>query len=97
MVLGTCFEVKARASDSWREDVRIYIGRQADLYRFTARPIGDCCGRVLSSIYSAKALHAQLPDMPLRRDTQALRLIARIPLIQRREKHRSREEKSAFP
>ena len=27
---------------------------------------------------------------------QALRLIARIPLIQRREKHRSREEKSAF-
>ena len=28
---------------------------------------------------------------------QALRLIASIPLIQRREKHRSREEKSAFP
>ena len=27
---------------------------------------------------------------------QALRLIASIPLIQRREKHRSREEKSAF-
>ena len=27
---------------------------------------------------------------------QALRLIARIPLVQRREKHRSREEKSAF-
>ena len=27
---------------------------------------------------------------------RALRLIASIPLIQRREKHRSREEKSAF-
>ena len=27
---------------------------------------------------------------------QALRLIARIPLIQWREKHRSREEKSTF-
>ena len=39
--------------------------------------------------------HAQLYDMPLQSDTQALRLIASIPLIQRREKHRSREEKSA--
>ena len=39
------------------------------------------------------ASHAQLPYMPLRSDTQALRLIARIPLIQRREKRRSREEK----
>ena len=36
------------------------------------------------------------PDIPLRSDTQALRLIASIPLILRREKHRSREEKSAF-
>ena len=35
-------------------------------------------------------------DMPLRRDTQALRLIASIPLIQRREKCPSREEKSVF-
>ncbi len=35
--------------------------------------------------------------IPLRSDTQALRLIASIPLIQRREKHRSREEKSVFP
>ena len=34
--------------------------------------------------------------IPLRSDTQALRLIASIPLIQRREKHRSREEKSVF-
>ena len=72
-------------------------GGCANLYRFTARPIGDCYGRVLFSIYCAKASHAQLPDMPLRSDMQALRLIARIPLIQRRKKHRSREEKSAFP
>ena len=49
-----------------------------------------------ASIYSAIASPAQLPDMSLRRDTQALRLIARIPLIQRREKSPSREEKSAF-
>ena len=47
-------------------------------------------------IYSAKASHAKLPDIPLRSDTQALRLIASIPLIQRRKKHRSREEKSTF-
>ena len=29
--------------------------------------IGDCCGRVLLSIYSAKVSRAQLVDMPLRR------------------------------
>ena len=52
--------------------------------------------RVLPSIQCAKASHAQLPDRPLRRDIQALRLIARIPLIQRREKCPSREEKSTF-
>ena len=40
------------------------------------------------------ASHAQRPDMPLRSDTQALRLVASIPLIQRREKHRSREKKA---
>ena len=51
--------------------------------------------RVLSSIQSAKASHAQLSDMPLRRDTQALRFIAHIPLIQRREKRPSHEEKSS--
>ena len=49
--------------------------------------------RVLSSISSAKASHAQLPDMPLRIDTQALRLIARIPLIEWREKRHFSEEK----
>ena len=32
--------------------------------------------------------------IPLRSDTQALRLIASTSLIQRREKHRSREEKA---
>ena len=52
--------------------------------------------RVLPAIYSAKASHAPPPDIPLRSDTQALRLIASIPLIQRKEKHRSREEKSTF-
>jgi len=36
MVLGVCFGVEVRASDSWREDVRTYIGQRADLYRFTA-------------------------------------------------------------
>gem|GEM_PF-2505136 len=40
--------------------------------------------RLLSS-YSAKASYTQLPDMPLPRDTQALRLIVSIPLILRRE------------
>ena len=50
----------------------------------------------MPAIYCAKASHTQLPDIPLRSDTQALRLIASIPLILRREKHRSREEKSAF-
>ena len=72
------------------------IGPWVNHYRFEAPLIGDCCGRVLSSIYSAKASHAQLHDMPLQSDTQALRLTTSIPLIQRREKCRSREEKSAF-
>ena len=58
--------------------------------------LDECCGRVRPSIQSAKASRAQLPNIPLRSDTQALRLIASIPLIQRREKHCSREEKSAF-
>ena len=44
--------------------------------------------------YCAKTSCAQLPDVPLRSDTQALRLTARIPLIQRRKKHRSRKEKA---
>ena len=52
--------------------------------------------RVLLSICCAKASHAQLPDGPLRSDTEARRLIARIPLIQRKEKRHSREEKSVL-
>ena len=35
--------------------------------------------------------------IPLRSDTQALRLITSIPLIQRRGKCHSHEEKSTFP
>ena len=66
-----------------------YIGSMSDLYETVAESP--------SPTYCAKASHAQLPDMPLRSDTQALRLIASIPLIQRREKCPSREEKSAFP
>ena len=50
--------------------------------------------RVLSYISSAKALRTQPPDISLRSDIQALRLVASIPLIQRREKHRSREKKA---
>ena len=52
--------------------------------------------RALPSTNCAKASHAQLPAMHPRSDTQALRLIASIPLIQRREKCPSREGKSAF-
>ena len=68
-----------------------------DLYWFVPLTNKDYCGRVLPSIESAKASHAQHPDIPLRSDTETLRLIASIPLIQRREKHHSREEKSTFP
>ena len=46
--------------------------------------------------YSAKASHAQLPDMPLQSDTQALRLIANIPLIQREKRVILVKKKSAF-
>ncbi len=58
-----------------------------------------CGGRSTSlarEVQSAKVSHAQLTDRPLRSDTQVLRFIVSIPLIQRRDKHRSREEKSAF-
>ena len=70
--------------------MRAYIGRWVDLYRRLLL-------RVQSSIPSAKVLRTQPPDTPLRSDTQAFRFIARIPLIQQREKWHSREEKSAFP
>ena len=68
-----------------------YIALPADLYETVAE------GPALYLFYSAKASHTQLPDIPLRSDVQALRLIASIPLILRREKDRSREGKSAFP
>ena len=48
------------------------------------------------AICCATVSHAQLSDIPLRSDTQSLFRIARIPLIQRRGKCPSREEKSAF-
>ena len=69
---------------------RTYIGPQVDLY-------GDCrresypLFRVLR--YRSLSFPIYLSEVP----EQALRLIARIPLIQRRKKHRSRERKSAFP
>ena len=66
------------------------------MYGGRYKPIQRQLSRDLPSIQSAKAPHAQPPDMPLRSDTQALRLIARISLILRRGKCHSREEKSAF-
>ena len=48
------------------------------------------------AICCATVSHAQPSDIPLRSDTQSLFRIARIPLIQRRGKCPSREEKSAF-
>ena len=50
--------------------------------------------RVSPSIYYAKATHAQPHYRPLRSDTQALRLIANILLIQQRKKCCSREGKA---
>ena len=47
-----------------------------------------------------RVLRYRTPSSPIHLSEvteQALRLIARIPLIQRREKHRSHEEKSTFP
>ena len=89
-----------------------YIGRRADLYWSVRPPIllhavtnigstseqyetvaGECC----PLFRALRHLAPSPPDMPLRSDTQALHLIARIPLIQRKEKCPSHEEKSAFP
>ena len=68
-----------------------HIALPADLYATLAESPD------LYLFYSAKALPTQLPDIPLRSDTQASRFIVSIPLIQRREKHCFREEKSTFP
>ena len=62
-----------------------------------ATTIWSLLPRVLLAIYRAKATHAEPHDIPLRSDTQALRLIANILLIQRRKKHPSREEKKRLP
>ncbi len=59
--------------------------------------IGDCCRE---SCPLFRVLRARAPSSPIHLSEvlkQALRLIASIPLIQRREKYRSREEKSDFP
>ena len=89
-----------------------YIGRRADLYRSVAPPIllhavtnigstsdqyetvaGECC-----PLFRAPRHRAPSPPICLFKVTeQALRLIASIPLIQRREKRCSREGKSTFP
>ena len=57
----------------------------------------DCCRKSRPLFYYAKASHAQPHDIPLRSDTQALRLITNILLIQRREKCYSRKEKCSSP
>ena len=56
---------------------------------FTPRPI--------VKQHPARKTEVVYTIIALRSDTQALRFIATIPLIQQREKHRSREEKSVFP
>ena len=86
-----------------------YIGRRADLYWSVTRPIllhavtnigstsdqyetvaGECC-----PLFRALRHRAPSPPICLSKVTeQALRLIASIPLIQRREKCCSREEKA---
>ena len=63
----------------------------------SARTNIDCCRESYPLFRALRHLAPSPPDMPLRSDTQALRLIASIPLIQRKEKCPSHEEKSAFP
>ena len=46
---------------------------------------GGALPQAVASASRGGASDAQLPDMPLRSDTQAVRLITSIPLIQRRE------------
>ena len=77
---------------SWSEGAfEIYIGRRVDLYRRLLHI-------VLPSIESAKASHAQLLPIYLSEVIRfSLRLIASIPLVQQRKKHRSRGEKKCLP
>ena len=89
-----------------------YIGRRADLYWSVRPPIllhavtnigstseqyetvaGECCPLF-------RALRHRAPSSPMylsKVTEQALHLIASIPLIQRKEKCPSHEEKSTFP
>ena len=67
------------------------------LYWSAGEPIGDCC-RESYPLFSV--LRYRAPSSPICLSEvlkQALRLIASIPLIQRREKCYSREEKSILP
>lgn len=88
-----------------------YIGRRADLYWSVTPPIllhavtnigstsdqyetvtGECCPLF-------RALRHRVPNSPIylsKVTEQALRLVTSIPLIQRKEKCPSCEEKSAF-
>ena len=68
---------------------RSYIGSPADQYGTVA---GESCPLF-------RVLRHRTPSSPIRLSEvskHALRLIVSIPLIQRREKYHSREEKSAF-
>ena len=68
-----------------------------NLYGSAGEPVGDCC---CESCPLFRVLRARAPSSSIHLSEvlkQALRLIASIPLIQRREKYRSREEKSDFP
>ena len=72
-------------------------GGDMNLYGSVGEPIGDCC-RESCPLFSVLRYRAPSSPIHLSEVTeQALRLIARIPLIQRREKRCSREGKSAFP
>ena len=59
-------------------------------------PNRDCSLQSCPLLGCQGIAHPAHTDMPLRRGTQALRLIANTPLIQRRKKSHSREEESAF-
>ena len=71
-------------------------GGGTHLYCFTARLIGGCCRE---SCFLFNVLRYRTPSTPICLSEvakQAPRLFASIPLIQRKEKRHSREEKSAF-
>ena len=67
-----------------------YIGRITDLYR-------DCCRESCTLFRVQRHRTPSSPIYLFKVLKQALRLIASIPLIQRKEKHLSREGKCTFP